>query len=72
MRVKSNRKQAVPTHPPIHSAGLSSREPGLCCANNTCPALSLATDLTLPLLCRAAVQELAFLMLCLLMALDAL
>lgn len=62
----------MPTHPPIHRAGLRSREPGLCGANNTRPALSLATDLTLPLLCRAAVQELALLMLCLLMALDAL
>ena len=51
----------MPTHPPIHRAGLRSREPGLCGANNTRPALSLATDLTLPLLCRAAVQELALL-----------
>ena len=49
MRVKSSRKQAMPTHPPTHRAGLRSRERGLCGANNTRPALSLFTDLTLPL-----------------------
>lgn len=54
----------MPTAHP-YSMRPRSREPGLCYANNT-HYLSLATDLTFPLLCRAAVQESAFLMLCLL------